>query len=71
VLTVWLAERAGHPAGPLFPTITGRTLSRDAIERRITRYAAIAAKRCPSLQAKHITAHTLRHTAVICSASAA
>ena len=35
VLRVWLAERAGHPDDPLFPTIRGRRLTRDALERRL------------------------------------
>lgn len=62
VLRAWLAERGGEPADPLFPTGQGRTLSRDALERRIAKHAAAAAERCPSLQTKHITAHVLRHT---------
>lgn len=37
-------------------------LSREAIERRITHYAALAAQGCPSLSAKTVTAHVLRHT---------
>ncbi len=62
VLRAWLAERHGAPADPLFPTSTGRTLSRDAIERRITLHAGNAARACPSLRSKHVTAHTLRHS---------
>lgn len=65
VLSVWLAERQGHATDPLFPTSTGRRLSRDAIERRITLYTTKAAQHCPSLKTKHITAHTLRHTAAM------
>jgi integrase len=33
-LRVWLAERAGLPTDPLFPTRNGRRLSRDAVQRR-------------------------------------
>ncbi len=65
VLRVWLAERAGAAADPLFPTATGRPLSRDAVERRIAKYAAAAATRCPSLRAKRISPHVLRHTAAM------
>ena len=65
VLRVWLAERAGEGADPLFPTSTGTLLSRDAVERRITRYAAAAAAACPSLQTKRISPHVLRHTAAM------
>ncbi len=45
VLAAWLAERGGAPGDPLFPTITGRTLSRDAIEHRIAHYVTKAAHR--------------------------
>ena len=62
VLQAWLAERNGCPTEPLFPTITGTTLSRDAVEHRIARYATTARERCPSLRTKKVTAHTLRHT---------
>jgi len=62
VLKAWIAERRGAPGDPLFPTSTGRPLSRDAIERRIALHAGKAAQACPSLRAKHVTAHTLRHS---------
>jgi len=62
VLTVWLAERVGHPDDPLFPTVTGKPLSRDAVERRLALYVAKASSACPSIAAKHVTVHTLRHT---------
>lgn len=65
VLRVWLAERAGQPAEPLFPTRTGGILSRDALEHRLTKYAASAARACPSLRQKKITPHVLRHTAAM------
>ncbi len=65
VIRAWLTERGGNPDQPLFPTITGPRLTRDAVEHRITRYATTAAEQCPSLTMKHVTAHTLRHTAVI------
>jgi integrase/recombinase XerD len=65
VLKAWLKERAGAPTDPLFPTTTGKHLSRDAIERRLARHLAVAAETCPSLKAKHVTMHTLRHTAAM------
>lgn len=65
VLRVWLIERAGHLNDPLFPTRTGRKLSRDAIERRIAQHAASAAPNCPSIAAKNVTPHVLRHTAAM------
>jgi integrase/recombinase XerD len=65
VLRTWIAERGGHPGQPLFPNRTGGRLSRDAIEHRLAKHTATAAARCPSLNAKTITAHTLRHTAAM------
>jgi site-specific recombinase XerD len=65
VLRSWLVERGGQASDPLFPTHTGRTLSRDALERRLTMYVAAAAGTCPSLREKTITLHVLRHTAAM------
>jgi site-specific recombinase XerD len=64
-IRVWLAERAGQPDDPLFATSTGRRLSRDAIEHRLTKHAATATLVCPSLTDKKITPHVLRHTAAM------
>ena len=65
VLRAWLTERRGEPGQPLFPARTGGRLSRDAVKRRIAKHSTAAATRCPSLNAKTITAHTLRHTAAM------
>jgi site-specific recombinase XerD len=64
-MRAWLTERAGQPADPLFPTSQGTRLGRDALEHRLTKYLAIAAKNCPTLATKRITMHTLRHTAAM------
>lgn len=61
-LSTWLKERAGDPTSPLFPTRRGRPLSRDAIEHRLAKYLPIAGQACPSLAAKKVTLHVLRHT---------
>jgi site-specific recombinase XerD len=65
VVRTWLAERAGQRHEPLFPTRTGRALSRDAIEHRIAIHADTASASCPALKAKKVTAHVLRHTAAM------
>ena len=62
ILAAWLKERAGHAHDPLFPTRTGRQLSRDAIERRLATHTAIAATRCSSLNGKKLHPHVLRHS---------
>lgn len=65
VLEVWLAERAGNPGDPVFPTARGGRLSRDGLDHRLTKYIDIASQRCPTLQEKNVTPHTLRHTAAM------
>jgi site-specific recombinase XerD len=62
VMATWLEERPGRPQDPLFPTRTGRRLSRDAIERRLTTHTARAAKQPPSLSSKRLHPHVLRHS---------
>lgn len=62
LLRPWLAERAGLPDAPLFCTRAGRRLSRDAIEQRVRLHATAAARDCPSLRAKRVHPHTLRHS---------
>jgi site-specific recombinase XerD len=65
VLKAWLAERAGLPTDPAFPSRRGAVLSRDAVERLITKYAEVAATAYPSLRAKRVTPHVLRHTTAV------
>ncbi|WP_290512548.1 tyrosine-type recombinase/integrase [Aeromicrobium sp.] len=65
VLKAWLAELGSDTCEPLFPSATGTHLSRDAIEHRLTRHLDTAARSCPSLQAKTVTMHKLRHTAAM------
>jgi site-specific recombinase XerD len=65
VLRAWLAERSGHPCDPLFPNRRGGRLSRDAIEKRLAQHVTAASSECPSLKAKKVTAHTLRHSAAM------
>ena len=62
IVLVWLEERGGRPADPLFCTRTGRRLSRDAIERRLATHVAAATERCPSLAGKRLHPHVLRHS---------
>lgn len=64
-MKAWLAERGGNSTDPLFPTQTGKHLSRDAVEHRLARYVNLASTTCPSIAAKQVTMHTLRHTAAM------
>lgn len=65
ILRAWLAECDAGPTDSLFPTRTGKPLSRDAIERRIALHVTTAAATCPTLAKKNVTAHVLRHTAAM------
>jgi integrase/recombinase XerD len=65
VIRTWLRQQPGEPADPLFPTITGRPLSSDAVQDLVERHTATAAAGCPSIQDKNVTPHTLRHSAAM------
>lgn len=65
VLGEWLDERGGQLSDPLFPTRTGTRLSHDAIEDRLAGHLDAARVNWPSLRGKHVTMHTLRHTAAM------
>lgn len=62
VLDVWLRERDGEPHEALFPTRRGGPLTPRAFAVLLDKHTATAAKVCPSLEAKRVTPHTLRHT---------
>lgn len=62
VLEEWLRERRGDADAPLFPTLHGDGLSRDALEHLVRRHALTAAASCQTLGGKRISPHVLRHT---------
>ena len=64
-LRVWLAECGERDQDPLFATSQGRPLSRDAVEKLVAKHAARAASSYPSIAAKNVTPHTLRHSAAM------
>jgi integrase/recombinase XerD len=65
VLEAWLRERPRAPQEPVFPSSRGRRMSEDAVERLVAKHVAAARRRCPSLEGKRVTPHTLRHTAAM------
>ena len=65
VLRAWLPETGAPPTGPVFPTRRGSRLSADAVQRLVAKHAQAAALSCPSIASKHVTPHTLRHTAAM------
>lgn len=62
LLRDWLDEQSCAPGEPLFPGPRGRNLTRDAVRRLVERHIATATAACPSIRAKNVTPHTLRHT---------
>jgi integrase/recombinase XerD len=62
VLRAWIKERCGEPGDPLFPTRQGQPLSRYTVGALLSKHATTAAAACPSLTAKQVTPHALRHT---------
>jgi integrase/recombinase XerD len=65
ILRTGLTETPGAAADPLFPTSRGGPLSLDALAQRVAVHAATATASCPSLTAKNVTPHVLRHTAAM------
>ncbi|MGH9249411.1 MAG: tyrosine-type recombinase/integrase [Acidimicrobiales bacterium] len=61
----YLEERAERPGTALFCGPHGRPLSRDALEHRLAVHITAATATAPSLNDKHVTMHTLRHTAAM------
>jgi len=61
-LRVWLRRIDRNPEAPVFPNRAGKPLTRSGVEQRLRVAVAKASKRCPSLAARRISPHTLRHT---------
>lgn len=64
-MRAWLHERNGQPADPLFPTVHGGQLSRDAVEDLLAKHVRTASSHCPSLKQKRVSPHVLRHAAAM------
>ncbi len=64
-LRAWLDERHGEPHAPVFPNQRGGALSHDGLAYLLAKHLAVARQACPSLQAKRVTPHVLRHTAAM------
>ena len=61
LLAAWIADRSDN-GGPLFPSIRGERLSRDALEHLVRKHCLTANRGCPSIGSKRVTPHTLRHS---------
>jgi len=60
LLAAWIGNRSDDR--PLFPSIRGESLSRDALEHLVRKHCLTASLACPSLAGKRVTPHTLRHS---------
>jgi len=64
-LRAWLAVR-GQPRSPeLFVNARNQTMTRWGFEYVLRKHGQVAAERCPSLKAKRLSPHVLRHTAAM------
>ena len=60
-LKLWLETSAPLPDSPAFPSARGVALSRDGVNYILQDAVRAAAKNCPTLAAKRVTPHVLRH----------
>lgn len=60
LLAAWIGD--SKESRPLFPSIRGEPLSRDALEHLVRKHCLTASRACPSIGSKRITPHTLRHS---------
>ena len=65
LLERYLRERATRPGQALFPGPRGDALSADAVQHRLALHLTSATASHPGLAGKHVTVHTLRHTAAM------
>lgn len=61
-LDAWLREPARGDGHLLFPSAKGERLGVDGVQYMLKKHCANAARVCPSLKAKRVTVHLLRHT---------
>jgi integrase/recombinase XerD len=61
-LQVWLGVRGDVSAPELFLNAQDRVMTREGFAYVLRKYVRLAAPRCPSLAAKQVTPHVLRHT---------
>jgi site-specific recombinase XerD len=64
-LRAWLGVRGTVPAPEVFVSARGQPLTRFGFEYILTKHAQTAATSCPSLSAKRISPHVLRHTCAL------
>jgi site-specific recombinase XerD len=61
-LKAWLAVRQQRQDGALFLNAAGRAMTRSGFEYILDKHVAVAAQSLPSIAAKRVTPHVLRHS---------
>ena len=64
-LQAWLKEPLRKGATALFPNVHGARLSADSVQSLLGKHVRVAHKSCPSLKAKSVSPHVLRHSAAM------
>jgi site-specific recombinase XerD len=64
-LRAWLGVRGTLPAPEVFVGARGQSLTRSGFEYILAKHVEAAAKSCPSLAAKRVSPHVLRHTCAL------
>lgn len=62
VLAAWMQEPARAQGQPLFPNARGGRLSAHGVHYLVAKHVAEGGHACPSLKAKRVSPHVLRHT---------
>ena len=65
VLAEWSREQGVDNTKIVFPNGRGGRLSADAVQYLVAKYARVAKHNCPTLNARRISPHVLRHTAAM------
>lgn len=65
VLKAWFNEQGDQADRIVFPNARGQPLSRDGVDYRLKQAIQQASSVCPSLTAKHITPHVIRHSTAL------
>lgn len=61
-LRKWLTEIDAAEQNPLFPNRHGNQLTRSGVADRLQRAVSFASEKSPSLRARDVSPHTMRHT---------
>jgi site-specific recombinase XerD len=64
-LRAWLGVRGTQPAPEVFVSARGQPLTRSGFEYILAKHVQAAIKDCPSLPAKRVSPHVLRHTCAL------